>query len=705
MSQRKVLHYEIHEKLGEGGMGVIYRARDTRLRRDVAIKFLPRNIARSEEDKERFKTEATAAAALNHPNIATVYAIEEVEGEIFIVMEYIDGKELKELIGAGALTLDKTVSIVESVADALKKAHSKHIVHRDIKSSNIMITSDGKPKIMDFGLAKVRGSREITREGTTLGTEAYMSPEQASRRQVDHRSDIWSLGVVFYEMLTGQLPFKSDYDAATIYAILNMHPTEPSQLDRSIPSGLDAIVMRMLDKNLDKRYASAQEVMEDLRDFREGLESSRREADRKVMAVLPFHNISPEGEGDYFSDGLTEELIMNLSRLKELRIVSRTTSMQYKATSKSIKTIGRELDARYILEGSVRRFRDDLRITAQLIDVRSDTPLWAETFNGTLADVFDIQERVSKQIVDALMVKLTPSEKVGLTKRSTVNTEAFDCYQKARELLYQLNMNKLKQAIQLFEKAIGLDPRYANAYAGMAEAYGTLYQTFERKDVWLEKSLEAGLKALMYDPSLSQAYSALSLCYFNKGSLDEAQEASKKAIELDPSDHVAYWILGRIDYMTDRDAEAIGLFKKAIELNPDFYSAYADLGTSYQRLGQMDKFDEIRRVSLELYPRYLEKHPDDGRAHMFFAIHLVQEGRFYEARLQAEKALAINPTDPLMLYNTACFYARIGDKEHAIQSLKDAIAAGFANYDWFKRDPDLESIRSEPEYIKLVEQH
>jgi serine/threonine protein kinase/tetratricopeptide (TPR) repeat protein len=703
MTERTVLHYRLLEKLGEGGMGVVYRAKDTRLEREVAIKFLPRNSAKSDEDKERFKTEATAAAGLNHPNIATIYAIEETDREIFIVMEYIEGKNLKEMTGAASLTQEQALDIVERIAEGLKAAHSKGIIHRDIKSENVMVASDGAVKIMDFGLAKIRGSRQITRAGTALGTAAYMSPEQAGGQKVDHRTDIWSLGVVFYEMLTGELPFKSEYEAAVLYAIVNEQPLEPSQLDRRIPTGLDSIVMTMLEKELAARYGAIETFIETLKDFRKGQETDQGGIEIKVIGVLPFNNISPEKEGDYFSDGLTEELIMNLSRLKEIKVISRTTSMQYKATSKSIKTIGREVDARYILEGSVRRFENNLRITAQLIDVRSDTQLWAETFVGTLADVFDIQERVSKQIVDALRVELTPSEKVGLTKRSTVNPEAFDCNQRAREFLYQMNMNKLKLAIQLFEKAIELDPRYANAYAGLAEAYGTLYQTFERQDIWLEKSMEAGLKALMYDSSLSQAYSALSMCYFNKDSLDEALEASRKAIELDPADHVAYWILGRIYYMTDQDAEAIGLLKKAIELNPDFYSAYADLGTCYQRLGYMDEFDEIRQSSLELYPRYLSKHPDDSRAHMFFAIHLAQEGMTEEAKTEAEKALEINPTDPLMLYNTACFYARMGEKKRAVSALRDAVAAGFANYEWFKRDPDIESIREEPEYLKLIE--
>jgi len=702
MINKTLLHYKILKKLGEGGMGVVYKAEDTKLKRIVAIKFLPRQTGASDEERERFKIEAQAAAALNHPNIATIYAIEEVNGEVFIVMEYIEGQELKEVIEAGSLKINEALDIAEKIADGLKTAHSEGITHRDIKSSNIMVTSDGKVKVMDFGLAKVKGSGQVTKTGTTLGTIAYMSPEQASGQKIDHRSDSWSLGVVLYEMLTGELPFKADYEAAWIYAIVNEEPLEPSELDRKIPPELDSIVMKMLEKDPNQRYAGAEEFIKSLQDYREGHESRERDEKAKVIAVLPFNNISPEKESDYFSEGLTEELIMNLSRLKDMKVVSRTTSMQYKGTDKKMKTIGRELGARYIIEGSVRKFQDNLRITTQLIDVKSDTQLWADTFKGNLADVFDIQEQVSKQIVDALMLRLTPTEKVVLTKRATVNPEAFDCNLRAREFLYLLNKNKLKIAIQLFEKAIELDPRYANAYAGLGEAYATLYQNFDRQETWLEKSIEAGLKALMYDSSLAQAYAALGLCYFNKNSLDEALEASQKAIELDATDYVAYWILGRIYHATDRDSEAIDLYKKVIELNPDFYSAYLDLRMSYERLGEKEKHDEIVKISLDVFPRYLLKHPDDGRAHMHFAINLAVLGKLEEGRREAEKALELNPTDPNMLYNAACYYAQIGEKKLAVESLKKSVAAGDEDYEWFKRDPDLDNIRDEPGYLKLM---
>jgi len=704
MINRRLLHYyEILEKLGEGGMGVVYKARDIKLNREVAIKLLPERLATRSEERERLKKEARAAAALNHPNIATVYAVEDVDEQMFIVMEYVEGRELKEMIESETLRLNEALDLIEGISDGLKTAHSKGIIHRDIKSNNIIVTSDGTAKIMDFGLAKIKGESGITKVGMAVGTVAYMSPEQLRGLRVDNRSDIWSLGAVFYEMLTGELPFKSDYDAALVYSIINEEPLEPGRLAHSIPYELDSIVMKMLEKNPERRYASVEDFVRDVRDFRRRQEGTDRAVDAKVIAVLPFNNISPEKESDYFSDGLTEELIMNLSRLKGMSVISRTTSMLYKGTAKSAKTIGRELNAGYILEGSVRRFKDDLRITAQLVDVRSDTQLWGETFSGRLADVFDIQEKVSRQIVDALTLRLTPTEKIVLTKRPTVNLDAYDLNQRAREFLYQRNKSKLNVAIGLFERAIELDPRYANAYAGLAEAYGTLYQLFETQDVWLEKSMEASLKALMYDSSLSQAYSALGLCYFNKGSLEEALEASRKAIELDPSDYAAHWILGRIFYLTDRETEAIEQYKKVVELNPEFFSVYNDLLLSYQRLGDKENYLKTLETALEVYPRYLLEHPNDGRAHIHFAVRLAEAGRFDEAKKQAEEAIELNPTDPLMLYNAACFYARMGETALAIRRLKDSVAAGYELYEWIKRDPDLDSIRDEPEYLKLME--
>jgi TolB-like protein/Flp pilus assembly protein TadD len=584
----------------------------------------------------------------------------------------------------------------------LKAAHDKNIIHRDIKSENIMITKNGQLKIMDFGLAKLQGSSGLTKTGTSLGTLSYMSPEQAQGLPADNRSDIWSLGVVFYEMLTGETLFKAEHEAALLYLIVNEDPPAPSLLDRKIPHQLDMIVQRMLIKDPVKRYQNAAEVIDALEDTKTEIDKSSKEIKKKAIAVLPFDNISSDKENEYFGDGLTEELIANLSRLKEMRVISRTTTMQYKDTRKDIKTIGKELGARYIMEGSVRKFHDDLRITAQLIDVESDEQLWAETYKGKLADIFDIQEKVAKQIVDALMVKLTPTEKVELTKRPTLNAEAYDYNLRARNYLYRQSKNNIQFAVQFFEKAIALDSRYAEAYAGMAEAYAIRYAYFERKETWLDKALELSLKAIMYDSTLSEAYAALGLSYFYKGSIDESLVSVQKALSLDPNNFFAYWILGRIYFTTDKDKEAIEPLKKVIELNPDFYSAYIDLRMVYEKLGDTDKLNEIIKTTLDFFQQYLEQNPDDGRARILYASVLLFVQKIEEAKKETNMALELSPNDNVMLYNAVCLYSRINENKLAVDTLRDIIASGFEHYDWIKRDPDLENIRNEPEYIELM---
>jgi serine/threonine protein kinase/Flp pilus assembly protein TadD len=707
MIGQTISHYKILEKLGEGGMGVVYKAQDLKLDRPVAIKFLPAHLSSSEMTKERFVQEARAAAALNHPNILGVYEINEENGNLFFVMEYVEGKTLKQHItslktGTG-IPVSQAIEWTAQIAQGLRAAHEKSIVHRDIKPENIMLTRDGTLKIMDFGIAKLKSGSGLTKTGTSLGTLSYMSPEQAQGVAADHRSDLWSLGVVLYEILTADLPFKAEHEAGLLYLIVNDNPPVPSLMDRKIPHQVDILVNKMLAKDRAQRFQNAEEVLAALQDTRRAIESTPSQVQTKAIAVLPFGNISPDKESDYFSDGLTEELIINLSRLKDIRVVPRTTSMAYKGTTKEVKAIGRELGTRYILAGSVRKFQDNLRIAVELVDVEADAQLWAETYKGKLEDVFDIQEKVSKQIVDALMVKLTPKEQVVLSKRPTLNPQAFDCNLRARDSLYRFTKNSVQTAIDLFRKAIEYDGRYADAYAGLSEACAHLYQQFDRKDSWLDQAIEAGLKALMYDPSLSEAYSALGLAYLYRKSNAEAVESSQKAIELNPANHIAYWILGRTYLTMDRTREAADLFRKVIELSPDFYAAHGDYILSLDRLGENQKATEAHNLALEMFPRYLSLHPDDARAHIFFATALARAGRVEEAKVKAARANELSPNDPLMYYNTACFFANAGDKPLALNSLKHAISSGYGFYEWIKRDPDLDSIRNEPEYIRLME--
>jgi serine/threonine protein kinase/Flp pilus assembly protein TadD len=702
-----ISHYRILDKIGEGGMGLVYQAQDLKLDRLVAIKFLPSRLATSGEDKERFIREARIVAGLNHTNILHLYDIDEQNGKLFFVMEFVPGETLKSRIlnskSGENISLQQAIDWTVQIAQGLKAAHEKQIIHRDITPDNIMLTREGMIKIMDFGIAKFKSGIDSSEIDTLSGTLAYMSPEQVQGMTEDLRTDIWSVGVLFYEMLTGELPFRAEHNAALMYLIANEEPLTPSSHDRRIPQAVDGCVMRMLKKYREERFQSMDELLTALNQVKEGMEQAAKSMPTKAIALLPFENISPDKQSDYFSDGLTEELILNLSRLENMRVVSRTSIMQYKGTKKNIQTIGKELGVRYILEGSVRKLHDDLRITAQLVDVDSDTQLWAGKYKGKLSDVFDIQEKVSEQIIEALLVRLSPTERGVLCKRCPQNAEAFDYYLRARDALYRWTKNNVKSAIELFQRAIELDSRYAVAYAGLGEAYATLYQNFERKESYLDRSMEASLKALTYDAALSEAYAALGLAYFERRMLDQALSAVQKAIELDPNSFVGYWILGRIYHTTDRDREAIELYRKVVALNPDFYAVLMDLRTVYERLGDKENYEDAVKNELEVYPRYLARYPEDPRAHIFYAVALARAGRIEEGKREAAKATELNPSDPLMLYNTACFYAKVGEKHLALDSLRNSILAGLEHYEWIKRDPDLESIRSEPEYLDIID--
>ena len=707
MIGQTISHYKILEKLGEGGMGVVYKAQDLKLDRFVAIKFLPSHLSASSENKTRFLQEAKSAAALNHPNILSIYEIDEQDGSLFLVMEYIEGQTLKNYVsklksGTG-VPLHQAFEWTSRIAQGLKAAHEKNIVHRDIKPENVMLTGDGQLKIMDFGLAKLKSARGITKTGTSLGTLSYMSPEQAQGLPADGRSDLWSLGVLFFEILTAELPFKAEHEAGLLYLVVNQDPPAPSDFDRTIPPAVNDLMKKMLAKDPADRYQNADELIRGLKSVEDALSAAPAAAEKKAIAVLPFANIGGDKDNEYFGDGLTEELIVNLSQLKDIEVISRSNSMQFKGSTKDIKAIGRELRARYILEGSVRKFQDNLRIAVQLIDVESARQLWAGSFKGTLADVFDIQEQVSKQIVEALMVKLTPTEKTVLTKRTTVNAEAFDCNLRARDFMNRRTKTSVNMAVQFFQKAIELDPRYASAYAGLGECYGTLYRDFDRKEIWLDRALEASLKAIMYDATLSEAYASLAIAYFGKKSLGEALEASQKAILLDPKNSNAYWILARIYHTTDREKEAVAALEKAVALHPDFLQAYDDLVMFYERLGDKQKYSDLMSYVLEAYPRYLSQHPDDAYRRMAFAVHLTYVQRNEEAKREGEKALELSVGDPIMMYYGACLYSRLGVKGRAVELLKSAVTSGYENFEWIKRDPDFDSIRSEPGYSELME--
>ena len=424
--------------------------------------------------------------------------------------------------------------------------------------------------------------------------------------------------------------------------------------------------------------------------------------DNKKLVVLPFENISTENDSNYFSDGLTEEIIIRLSGIKELDIASRSTSMRYRDSKLDIVSLGRELKARYLLQGTVRKHKDDLRISTELIDVEKDLELWAEIYRGKIADVFGIQEKVSKKIAKSLKLKLSTKEKVALSKRATMNSEAYDSNLRAREFLFRYTKSYLLLAIELFQNAIDLDPKYATAYAGMAEACALLYETHDKNLKWIKKAEESSLKALIYNPTSSEAYSALGLVYYNKNLPKEALLAAEKAISFDPDNFFAYWVRGRLFRVMERDSEAVFDFNKVLDLNEDFHSPYGDLQMAYKTLDDEKNLqDTIERAAL-FYPSYLLRHPDDSRAHQFYAFTLKRLGRLEEAKKEMHKGVEQNPNDPIIIYNAACFYALIDDKTTAIVNLKKAIDNGFENYDYLKHDPDLYSLQKESDFIALL---
>ncbi len=423
----------------------------------------------------------------------------------------------------------------------------------------------------------------------------------------------------------------------------------------------------------------------------------------KKLVVLPFKNKSSQKGSKYFSDGLTEEIIIRLSGIKELEVASRSTSMRYRDSELAVVPLGRELNARYLLQGTVRRNNDDLRISTELIDVEKDSELWAEIYRGKMADVFDIQEKVSKKIVNSLQLKLSSKEKVALSQRATLNTEAHDANLRARDFLFRYTKSYLLLAVDLFQKAIDLDPKYAAAYAGMSEACGLLYETHDKKPKWLEKAEEASLKALIYDPSSSEAYSALGLVYYNKNQLNEALISVQKAISFDPDNFFAYWIRGRLYRMMDRDSEAIIDFNKVLDIKSDFHSAFGDLQMCYEKLKDKKNLQDTIQQAALFYPTYLLHHPDDARAHQFYAFTLKRLGRLEEAKEEMHKGIIQNPDDPIIIYNAACFYALMGDLTTSIENLKKAMDNGFGNYEYIKHDPDLNSIRKEPDFIALIQ--
>lgn len=693
-------------------MGEVYRARDVRLGREVALKILPAALEADAERLARFLREARAASAVNHPGVARLYDVGEHEGVNYLVMELVEGESLDRRLERGTLPVEELLRIAGALASALAEAHQRGVVHRDIKPANVMLTSSGEIKVLDFGVAKLQpvciGAGDpdeetlaMTNPGAVLGTPLYMSPEQVLGREVDQRSDLFSLGVLLYQAATGRLPFRGRSQLELLDQIVRAEPPAPSELRAEIPPALEGIILRCIAKSPEQRFQSAAGLLAELE--RAAAADSPAATPKPSLLVLPFKDISPAGDNEYFSDGLTEEIIASLSMIQSLALVSRSSAMRLKGSDGGRRGIGEEMNVRYVLEGSVRKSGDALRITAQLIDTASDVHLWANTYKGSLEDVFEIQEMVATRIAEALKVELSLGEKVVLTRRETSVPEAYDRCLRARHMLTGARKKDLSTAIDLFRQAIELDSRYAVAHAGRAEAEASFFEFYDRDEKRLDTALESALKALMYDPNLAEAFAALAMVHYNKGNLDDARVACERSIELDPDNFVGYWMLGRLYHVTDEERAAIAVLERAIELNEEFYPAYFMLRMVTQALGEGWRYKPyLRRLLEEIFPRYLARFPDDARALNSYGMELFQAGRVEESRRHVEKALAGDPDDPLILYATACYYSVADERQRALDLLERAVAAGYRNTHYIARDPDFRNLHGEERYRRLA---
>ncbi len=663
-------HYRLVEKIGEGGMGVVWRAEDTVLNRTVAIKVLPADVALDEERRQMFLDEARLAASVSHARIVQVHELGR-EGDLdFIVMEYVDGQPLSRILQHRPLPPDKVADWGLQVAQGLARAHRQGLIHRDLKPANILVTSEDDLKIVDFGLATLfsksdtaTGSLAPTRSEAAAGQAAtaisgtlpYMSPEQVRGEELDTRSDIFSFGSVLYEMTTGQRPFAGARPADVAQEILKSQPTPVHKLVPKIPLDLHRMIEKALSQRAADRYQHVDDLAVDLKRLARELESGSspsyqdlNEETGPSIAVLPFANMSADEDQEYFCEGLAEEIINALTKIQGLRVASRMSAFQFDATAGDSREIGQKLGVRSLLEGSVRKAGDRLRITAQLINVADGYHLWSERYDRELKDVFAIQDEIAQAIARALQVMLSEKEKRAISKAPTANVQAYDYYLRGRSFFYRVQRTGMEIAREMFSRAIGCDPNYALAYAGIADCCSWLFMYFDSNRVNLEQALDASRNALELDSELAEAHAARALAMMLQEQYEEAEREFEEAVRLNPRLYEAYYFYARACFVQGRFEKAVQLFEEACRVNPADYQSRFLLANALEGLGDIPRALAAYREGLRLAEQRLELNPDDVRALYFGAHGLVRLGDPEKGRKWVGRALSLDPGPPGM---------------------------------------------------------
>jgi non-specific serine/threonine protein kinase len=701
-----LLHYRVLEKIGEGGMGAVFKAEDRRLGRVVAIKRVARGEHEPETARVRLLREARAASALNHPNIVIVHAIEEADDDAFLVMEYLEGETLAALIARGRVEPARVVAIGVEIADALACAHAAGLVHRDVKPANVIVTRRGTTKVLDFGVArqKADGAVALAVESAIVGTAPYMSPEQLRGQPLDGRCDVFALGCVLYELATGRRAFPANDLATLVQQITTDDPSSPRALAPGVPPGLEAIILRALAKDPSRRFTAA-EMADALRARTDGSADPPPPLPApSSVAVLPFLDLSAERDQDYLCDGIAEEILTALTHVEGLRVAARSTSFQFKAKPDvDARTAGTRLGVDAVLEGSVRKAGDRLRVTVQLVDVAGGHQRWSHRFDGAVADVFAIQDEIAATTARLLRGVLSATTQNALRRPGTT-PEAYEHFLRGRQFLRAHGTTSLALAQRSLERAIALDPAYAPAYATLAQVHAFLVDWHGGGQPAQDAADRASARAVELGPELAETHLARAAVFAMRRDYEAAELACLEAIRQNPQSYDAHYHYARVCFQLGRDEQAAALFRRCADLQPEDFQCLLLSEVALSRIGRKAEAQEACREGILRAERVLELDPNNLRALTLGAGSLAKLGDPARALEWVRRAVAAaaDGSDVSLTYNAACVYALIGEKDAAIDLLETNIARGFGKRDWVEHDSDLDSLRDDPRFVTLL---